>query len=362
MDYFAELGHRIEQQWASVDRDEERFPEIAARELERTPPDPDLPDRIAAAFLDSRQEASRQLAGVGAFGEPGITQYFGRGFVIDMYFWNNAVPAVHNHPFRGCFTILRGYSLHDVYTFEAVQRLGGGVMIGELVPQQLTLLHQGTIVPFSLRNFPLIHSLVHVPNPSVSLVIRTVRTFEYYHYFPPSLALSMGEPDDLIARQLLLLGWMQASNHPDYLPRLRAFLAEADFETTFRLVSASYGASEVEEMIDIAHARHGDHADLILPSIEAAVRLQQDNQFREQLEAEEPRTVASILMCARNRGDVFRLIGEACPGEDPEAVLCRFDVFEADDHVSRRSFAALVAGTDLSPEWGETIFRALLAN
>jgi hypothetical protein len=361
LDYFTELGRRLEQRWASLDRDEERFPELAVRELERMPPDSNLPEQVAAALLDSRQPATRQLAPVGAFGQPGITQFFGRGFVIDVYFWNNAVPAIHNHPFCGCFTLVRGNSLHDVYTFDFRERLGTGMLAGDVSPQGLTLLQQGSIVPFSLHTFPLIHSLVHVLNPSVSLVIRTVRTLDYFQYFPPSLALSMSDADDLVERQLRLLRWMQAAAHPDYLSRLRAFLDSADFETTFRLVSASYGTEEVGQMIELARRRHGDRAELILPAIEGAVRLQQDNRFREQLEAGDERMVASILMCARNRSDVFRLLEQAFPDEEPSAVLGRFDVFDEDDPATIDAYRRLVAGDERNPEWRETIFRALLA-
>ena len=359
MDYFEGLGDDVEAAWAARNRDEEALPDIACAALARFPPPGDLPDSIATGLLCSDREATPQLAPTGAFGEPGITMYYGRGFVIDVYFWNNAVPAIHNHPFCGCFTILRGRSLHDVYQFDLHERLGTTIAIGDLQPERLTLLESGSVVPFSLNRYPLIHSLVHITNPAVSMVIRSVRTAEYYRYFPPHIALAMDAADDRLSRQLLMLGWLRSSGDPAFYDRLIDFLRNADFDTAVRTISAVFDPAINDDLVDIVRVRHGDHADLILPALTESMRLQTDNHFREQFSSDETRTVLSVLMCAHDRAEVFRLLADAYPDTEPRALLNRLDVFNEQDESTRNAYARLVRGEDDAGPWQDTIFRTL---
>lgn len=121
----------------------------------------------------------------------------------------------------------------------------------------------------------------------------------------------MSEPDDLVARQLELFNWLRLSRHVEYDRSIRAFLAGADFETTFRVISAAFGDRDLDVLLGVARERHGPWAELISPAIENAVRLQQNNDYREQFETDEDRMVASILMCSHSRQDVFRLLDES---------------------------------------------------
>jgi len=359
VEYFNALGDHVQKAWAAYDCDEETLPDIACEALARFPAPPGLPDWSVDELLSADRETVQQLAPAGAFGEPGITMYHGRGFVIDIYFWNNAVPAIHNHPFCGCFTILRGRSLHDVYRFEQQDRLSNSVAVGELRRDRLELLQAGSIVPFSLLRYPLIHSLVHMTNPSVSMVIRSVRTVEYYRYFPPNIALAMDAASDLLSRQLIMLNWLRFSQDPTYIDRLHAFLRQADFETSIRTISAVFDPLINDDLIDIVRGRHGDHAKLIVPALTESIRLQTENQFREQFSSDETRTVLSVLMCAQDRTEVFRLLEAAYPDIAPRLLLERLDVFDEEDKATRVAYAQLIRGEARSDDWQETIFRAL---
>jgi hypothetical protein len=359
VEYFDELGDYIQRAWAARNRDEETLPDIACEALVEFPAPSDLPELIVGGLLGSDREATPQLAAAGAFGEPGITLYHGRGFVIDVYFWNNAVPAIHNHPFCGCFTILRGRSLHDVYSFELRERLSTGVAIGDLQPDRLTLLQAGSVVPFSFSRYPLIHSLVHVTNPSVSMVVRSIRTFEYYRYFPPHIALAMDAPSDRLSRQLQMFNWLRSAGDPTYVGRLHAFLRFADFETSIRVISAVFDPVINDDLIDIVRVRHGDHADLILPALIESMRLQTENEFRDQFSSDETRTVLSVLMCAHDRADVFRLLAKTYPEVGPRLLLDRLDVVDEGDQADRAAYERLIRGEIETDVWQNTIFRAL---
>lgn len=354
MDYFGRLGGLIERLWGERDRDEEALPEAAERALREMPPAAavDL-SAFVREFLSPAQQATRQLAPVGAFGQPGITAYFGREFVVDVYFWINALAAIHNHPFCGLFAILRGYSLHSIYDFTSSERISARMAIGDVRLRQIELLREGDVRLFSLRDRPLLHTLLHVPIPSISLVVRTLRTVDYLRYLPPSLAVALSDPDDFIARQLRLLDTLRISRDPAYGDRLAEYLAHADFETTFRVLSAAYAglsdAAELEPLLAMGRARHGRRMDLLPEVLFRGTKALRENALREQYTDEHDRFIASLLMSAETRAQVFAAMraryGEA---EDPVPRLARWvdscRIFDRDDAAGRAAALALVEG------------------
>ena len=66
MDYFRRLGAALDDAWRDVGRDDERFPDVAARILDELPPSEHF-DREALfdAVLDPHTPAMRQLAPLG---------------------------------------------------------------------------------------------------------------------------------------------------------------------------------------------------------------------------------------------------------------------------------------------------------
>lgn len=353
MDYFARLGGLVERHWSGRNRDEETLPDAADQAIRELPPAEHVDvDAFVRAFLSTDQQATRQLAPVGAFGQPGITAYFGRDFVVDVYFWINALAAIHNHPFCGLFTILRGSSLHSVYDFRPSESFGTRLAIGEVRLRKIELLKPGDARLFSLRDRPLVHTLLHVPIPTVSLVIRTVKTVDYLRYLPPSLAIAMAEPDDLIARQLKLLDLLRISGDPAYGERLRDFLAQADFETTFRAISAASGGGDLEPLLALGRKRHGARMDLIPAVLARGSKVIRENALREQYRNEDDRFTVSLLMSAETRDQVFTTLRQRYgAGDDPVLRLSRWvdscGMFAPEDQASRVVAKSLIEGLDL---------------
>jgi hypothetical protein len=354
MDYFARLGGLIERLWGERDRDEEALPDAAERALSEAPPATtvDLP-AFVRQFLSPAQQATRQLAPVGAFGQPGITVYFGREFVVDVYFWINALAAIHNHPFCGLFTILRGYSLHSLYDFTPSERISARMSIGDVRLRKIELLREGDVRLFSLRDRPLVHTLLHVPIPSVSLVVRTLRTVDYMRYLPPSVAVALSDPDDFIARQLRLLETLRVSREPAYRDRLAEYLAHADFETMFRVLSQAYAGlqdpAELEPLLALGRPRHGRRMDLLPAVLFRGTKALRENALREHYTDEHDRFIASLLMSAETRDQVLATMraryGDA---DDPVGRLSRWvdssRIFDRDDAAGRAAAQALAEG------------------
>lgn len=326
MEYFDRLGAILEDAWLARDRDEDRFPDVALAALEQFPPREHLDlEALIDAILDPHRTAWRQLAPLGAFGQPGVTAYYGRGFVVDVYFWTHAMSAIHDHPFRGAFTILKGESVHASFAFEEEERPSPRVRIGRLALSELAILGEGHAQRFGEARDPLVHALLHVPIPSVSMVVRTIRTQGYFRYFPPAIAIAMDEPDELVGRQLAMLDALRASDHPRYRERLERVLRHADFETTFRALSRLWSHAardERDRCVDIASERHGDRAAMIAPALETALRAHEADALRGRMRDPDDRLVATLFVLAETRAQLLSAL--AARHADPVARIHAF--------------------------------------
>jgi hypothetical protein len=350
MDYFRRLGAALEDAWRDADRDEERFPDVAAAALEELPPG-DHFDREAFldTALDPRAPALQQLAPVHAFGQPGFTVFHGDGFCIDVYYWIDSLSAIHNHPFCGVFTILEGFSVHARYKPSVAVRAGAQGQLCDIRLVGLDLLEKGTVQRFSLKRHPLVHALIHVPVPSISMVIRTVRTEGYLRYLPPSIAIPMAQPSEPAARRMALLESLGQASDPAHASRLQRALEHADFETAVHLLLSVWPGSEVEQRaswLRCVERQHGDRIEAITAALDRAMRLQDATMIRSRLRDADLRLCATALAYADSRRQILELL-EQRPG-DPIARLHRFveaaDLFTPDEEPSRVIAHALVEG------------------
>jgi len=326
MDFFAKLANDIERRWLAVDRDDEAFPDLAAEALDALPPSACF-DR--EAFLDRELDpfrpARRERAPLGAFGQPGVTVHFGRDFVIEVYYWVESVSGVHDHPFKGVFTILEGFSVHSTYEWTPDERPHGRAQTGRLTQTGLELLEVGAVRRFSARAHPLIHALVHVPVPSMSMVVRTARAAGYRRFVPPTLSLPWDPPDDVIAIQAAWLDALAAAGDPRADERLDRYLAHADLDTCYALLVPRWGAMDATERdhrIDAVRARHGDAAEGLARALARRSRDAQLDAVRSQLADPDDRLVAVALALGESREAVLDLL--RARHDDPVARLHRF--------------------------------------
>jgi hypothetical protein len=366
MEYFRRLGARLHDGWTAQDRDEERFPEVAAQALRELPPADHFDrDAFLRDALEAHGPGTQHLAPAGAFGQPGITAFHGEGFVVEVYYWLDSASAIHNHPFCGLFAILEGYSVHAEYRAEERERIGPA-WIGDIALDRIELLAQGDVRLFSLREHPLVHALIHVPVPSISLVLRTVRTEGYLRYLPPTLALPMGAPADPLARRLSLLESMGHAGDPAYPAALDRFMGQADFETSVRVLSSLWARSDDEHRaawIEALRARFGARVDALAPALDFSLRLGELAQIRAGLADPDLRLVSIVLTYAETREQVLAALGQRV--DDPAALLHRFvdeaGLFAPDEEASAIIAHALVDDVDamarLAGRYGDDAVR-----
>ncbi len=349
MELFDALGRRLEEAWTFADRDEERFPDLAAAELDGFAAQFDA-EAFYDAQLDPAAPGRAHLAPLGAFGQPGFTAFHGQGFVVEVYVWTNALAAIHNHPFCGAFTILQGYSVHARYQTSAPKRAGARGQLLDVRLSGLDRVETGEVHRFSLRRHPLIHALIHIPVPTLSMVVRTTRTEGYYRYLPPSLALPMESLPEPAARRVALLETLLQADVPSGLDRACRMLRGADFEAAVHLLCAVWPRADPTTRAVLwgaAAELHGDRREAIEASLHRAQRLEEASAVRHTLQDPQHRLCATALAYAESRSHVDALLATA--GE-PNALLAAFiehaGLFAADEAASALIAHRLVAGDD----------------
>lgn len=355
---FDAVGASLERAWSGADRDEERFPDLAAEALEGLAAQFD-PERFFDAMLDPQRPGRQHLAPTGAFGQPGFTVFHGEGFVLEVYVWANSLSAIHNHPFCGAFTVLHGHSVQARYGTSRPSRAGARGQLLDVRLQALERVHVGEVHKFSLRRYPLIHALIHVPVPTVSMVARTVRTEGYLRYLPPSVALPMEPLPEPAARRVALLETLMRIEHPGALGRVCAALRCADFETAVHILSTSWPTADEETrdaLWDAADELHGDRREAIEAGLSRARRLEEATAIRHGLTDPDHRLCATALAYAEARSQVEQLLADT--PTDAHARLHAFiddaGLFEPDEDASASIAHSLVEGHD-----DDAILRAL---
>ena len=332
-------------------RDEERFPDLAARLLEADPGVLRLDyEALVDDWLDPGRAAQLQLAPPTAFGQPGTTAHHGDGFVIELYFWLNSRSAIHDHPFCGVFAVLEGWSVHARYAVEELEPVGSRSRLVEARLDGLDLVRPGQVERFSLRTHPLVHALVHVPVPSISLVVRTTRTEGYRRYLPPSLSVPLEPVTEPLGGRLELLAALQAADDPRHAEFLTRELGRTSFETAVALLGAGWagwGEQERQDYLEPVRRLHGPAADAIPKALDQAVRTTEASAVRESLQDPDLRLVATALAYAESRAQVLGLLEQHA---DPSALLHRFvdeaGLFAADEQASADIARALIDGAD----------------
>ncbi len=348
---FDAVGASLERAWSDADRDEERFVDLAADALEGLAERFDS-ERFFDAMLDPQQPGRQHLAPTGAFAQPGFTAFHGQGFVLEVYVWSDSLSAIHNHPFCGAFTVLHGHSVQARYGTSRPTRAGSRGQLLDVRLQALQRVRAGEVHKFSLRRSPLIHALIHLPVPTISMVARTVRTEGYLRYLPPSIALPMESLPEPAARRVALLETLVQIGHPSALQRVCTALRSAEFETAVYLLSSIWAGADEETraaLWDAASELHGDRREAIEAALSRARRLEEATAIRCGLRDPEHRLCATALGYAEARSHVLSLLADtepdACallhafineaglfePGEEASAAIAHGLVEQRDD-------------------------------
>ncbi|MBI4124631.1 MAG: hypothetical protein HY466_01695 [Deltaproteobacteria bacterium] len=280
------------------------------------------------AFLRSFwkvKKLPKQLSPHGGFGQPPITLYRDKQFLIDIYFWVTPQISIHSHAFRGAFAVLQGKSLHCEYTFQVKKDFGDQVQLGDLNLKATHLLREGDVEEI-LPGPDFIHQVWHISFPTVSLAVRTRESIPQYTYFKPHLAIPAFLPvlDAVTMKKMMTLFMLHRIGHPLQDDHLRTLIAKAvPARAILCLLSYFQSTQDLDRLRKVMQKTPAlaEWAPYLLSSF---ARMQETRTNWDRLEAEGDRLLTALLHSVTDRREMERLVRGYAPAEPPaEWILTR---------------------------------------
>lgn len=330
MDVFANLGQRVEERWRRAGWEDSIFADLATAALAEDPPRAGSTE--LARWLLSLETLPPQQVLEGNFGQPAVTVWRGRRCFIDVYWWLEGTPSIHQHGFAGAFHVLVGSSIHGRYDFEETRRVSSAMLLGKLTLRDMGLLAAGTTHPI-VPGSALIHSLFHLERPSVTVVVRNPGTTQNppsYEYRRPGLALDPFHEDVTTTKALQLVTMLHRAGDADVEEITGDLLERADLHTAFLILRRCLTLRELRverlgALLGRAALAHGDDAVAHLAAVlEEDARQERLARLREVVHAPGSRFILAVLRNAPGREAALRLIAERWPDENPFDAVTRF--------------------------------------
>ncbi|MGB5136343.1 MAG: hypothetical protein WBN89_14335 [Prochlorococcaceae cyanobacterium] len=317
------LGDQLEAAYHRCNYDDAALPALAADLLADFDAETEFdPRSIAAFFAQTRVRQQTDLR----FSNLPVTLYRHREFYIEILVWSHASTAVHQHSFAGAFKVLQGSSLHTRFRFEQQRRLSADFLLGEVMPEYTEFLPLGAVRPILAGDGGLIHSLYHLEQPSMTLVVRSHghdRHMPQYTFFRPCIALNpfYYERDDLLIMTSRLLNVARQVDPATMLPLWMDSVGRLDYpRLAYLLLTNSYPANheaDLQQVLEAARRLHGDLVDALDKSLRVQRKLETLSNCRKNLQDPDLRFLLALLMNATDREAVLRLLQQRHPDADP---------------------------------------------
>lgn len=316
------LGREIETLWEKENCAKEAFPAIAFRTLQKSEIHRDFSMEKLLEWLKRTDQLPEQLSPENGFGQPPITVFRSKDFLIDLYFWVNAHTFIHSHSFRGAFTVLRGKKLQCHYEFLKREEIPGNILIGDMSLKEAFFLKEGDIQQIDYGP-TFIHQVWHITCPAITLTIRnTQREGTQYTYLKPRLAYRQAPAYTPLQRKrfdtLVMLRRTQNPLAEDYLESLIS--GEGDYQSLIYLKDyfmETYDLSGVEKALE-KNPRFQKWAPHLIKSLKVA---HETVVFWPDVLDEGERLLLALLLSVEEREEIFRLIQEYYPGKNIESSI-----------------------------------------
>lgn len=206
-------------------------------------------------WLLSLEKLPKQVNLYNAFGEPSISLFNNDKFVVDIYFWRKCDTLIHSHAFRGAFKVLYGQSIHEEFQVQFEdEKPNNNIKVSRVSRKSAKAMKAGDTHKI-LPGMQLVHRVLHLENPTVSLCVRTVndKDLDQWHHLSSGLSFKQKNITELIIKQLLYFQHRLKSDAKDAMVFLGHMLHSIDTATQLSLYEAlfkdefglSYETSEV---------------------------------------------------------------------------------------------------------------------
>jgi hypothetical protein len=327
-----ELGNHVEKLWREKNYNEELFPAIASQALREF----DVPNKLSvweiAKWTLNQTDLPLQQDLPARFSDVPITIARYPRFHIDVYYWYDGVTAIHQHSFCGAFQVFEGSSLHSNYEFQVEEKLNFFSEIGKIKLKQAQLLKKGDVREIA-DGKRFIHSLFHLDQPSVTLIVRTIRTplsYPQFSYRKPNLAIDPYFEDPNVVKKIqvaVMLIRMKRDNADEQiadllrssdllvsyyiLGNIKPYLASNELEKTFNI-----SQNRFTKLIGVVQETHGKSAESLPQIFAEELRLEEIAGRRSLITDAEHRFFLALLMNLDDKEHIFKMINERFPDSD----------------------------------------------
>ncbi|WP_404953016.1 hypothetical protein [Streptomyces sp. 147326] len=263
------------------------------------------------------------------FGQPPLTLFWNGEFHIDALFWLDSSTAVHSHSFSGAFGVLAGRSLHTRHVFTQQRRFSPHFALGELQPTEVEVLVPGEVRQI-LPDSSLIHSVVHLGLPSVTIVARTCAKAQAeteFAYFPPTVELDPARTSPQRTRRTQLLAMLVRSGAAGLMDTTEALLRASDPHTGF-LAAAEFarsreGAARLPEVLALCEKQWPGTGEPFAAALTTDMRRKRAVQLLSRERDTECRLLLASLAALDDRRWIDTALRCAAPDTTADALIQR---------------------------------------
>ena len=328
MEFFQTLGSLVTRLWKDQNYNEEDFPEVASRGLSELPPDQHVSFWDVAKWALTCERLPGQADLSAKFGQPPLTVFSGRDFRIEVLFWVQGIPAIHQHSFSGAFHVMHGSSLQSLWEFEPTEQVAMRLALGRVSLKKAELLRKGDSRPI-IAGKRLIHSTFHLDRPSLTVVVRTLGEANkqpQYAYLPPTIAYDPFAMVPSVQRRTQILRMLLISGkRAEYSEIARHVLGTEDAYSVFQFLLSTFELIEDEDerhnLLLAARWKHPKLIEALQPALLQAERRNKIVQVRERVSNSDLQFFLALLLNITERPAILSLIEQRYPSRDPVTAI-----------------------------------------
>jgi hypothetical protein len=323
MNFFTELGVLVNRIWKEKNYDQRRFPAVAMQALRELPPAENVSFR-EGVFLGLADPLPTQSDLAAQFGQPPLTVYSAEEFRIELLFWLHALPAIHQHGFSGAFHVMHGNTLNTGWQFHQRERVATGLLVGDLKINEVELLRQGETRPI-IAGSKLIHTTYHLQQPTISVVVRTMRendVLPQYTYLPPCVAFDPeGRRPSTVRHEQLLLMLTKLGRIDECFSAIQSLIAESDAFSAFHfLLWANANLKDgnmIHEIAAGARVKHPLLVEDLMPALAWQRREIRLENIKNTITDPDLQFFLGVLLNVPDRGLAMSILQQRYPSFDP---------------------------------------------
>jgi hypothetical protein len=322
-----QLGHELDEAWREQNYDPSCFPDLCVEKLTAASVHRTLTPKDILAWA-VQGELPEQFDQLSRFGQPPITVFRSRRFIIDTLFWLDGTTNIHDHAFSGGFQVLSGSSIETIFSFESSRVVDGHLAFGRLDHKRSILRRRGDANPI-VAGSTYIHGLFHLDRPSVTLLIRSLQEPLLplvYQYQPCGIAWNPFFRDPTLNRMMEVVELMNAAGEPSFEKVVGDLVARSDLYTIYRIMRACAGIQDqrrLDALLDRVRDREAAatfSAGLVEERTAGFLRARRGIVHEPEL-----RFLLAVLLNSHRGDDSLRLVSAfAGEGVDPASEIARW--------------------------------------